>query len=132
MADLSTEKIKELANMAIDALEEKKAQDVRVIDISGVSVIADYFIIANGNNRSQIQALSDAVEEKLGRAGYPVKQIEGYSNANWVLLDFGDIIIHIFDKENRLFYDLERIWRDGKMIMPEALKDETNEKTEEK
>lgn len=122
MADLSTEKIKEMARMTIEALEDKKAEDIRVIDISHVSVLADYFIIASGSNKSQIQALSDAVEEKLGRAGYPMKQIEGYDNANWVLLDFGDIIIHIFDRENRLFYDLERIWCDGRNIDTETLK----------
>lgn len=125
MADLSAAKVKEMAKTAIFALEEKKAEDIRVIDISEVSVIADYFIIANGTNKSQIQALSDEVEEKLGRAGYFMKQKEGYQNANWVLLDFGDIIIHIFDKENRLFYDLERIWRDGKVILTESLKEET-------
>lgn len=124
MADLSVEKVKEMARLAIDALEDKKAEDIRVIDISRVSVLADYFIIANGSNRSQIQALSDAVEEKLGRAGFPMKQMEGYDNANWVLLDFGDIIIHIFDRENRLFYDLERIWRDGKTIDTESLTEE--------
>lgn len=106
----------EMAKLAIEALEDKKAEDIRMIDISEVSVIADYFIIAGGSNRSQIQALCDNVEEKLGRAGVPVKQIEGYDTANWVLLDFGDIIVHIFDKENRLLYDLERIWRDGKQI----------------
>lgn len=116
--------VKEMAKKAIEALEEKKAEDIRVIDISEVSVIADYFIIANGNNRNQIQALSDAVEEKLGRSGYLMKQKEGYDSANWVLLDFGDIIIHIFDRDNRLFYDLERIWRDGKVILPEALESE--------
>ncbi len=112
---------KEIAKIAIAALEDKKAEDIKVIDISEVSVIADYFIIANGTNRSQIQALSDNVEEKLGRAGVPLKQIEGYDNANWVLLDFHDVIIHIFDKENRLFYDLERIWRDGRMIETASL-----------
>jgi ribosome-associated protein len=112
---------KEVAKLAIKALEDKKAEDIKVIDISEVSVIADYFIIANGSNRSQIQAMSDNVEEVLGRAGYPVRQIEGYQNANWVLLDFNDVIIHIFDKENRLFYDLERIWRDGKQIAVEEL-----------
>lgn len=112
---------KEIAKLAIAALEDKKAEDIKVIDISEVSVIADYFIIANGTNRSQIQALSDNVEEKLGRAGVPLKQIEGYDNANWVLLDFHDVIIHIFDKENRLFYDLERIWRDGRMIETASL-----------
>lgn len=111
----------EMVKLAIEALEDKKAEDIKVIDISEVSVLADYFIIAGGGNRSQIQALSDNVEEKLGRAGVYTKQIEGYDTANWVLLDFGDIIVHIFDKENRLLYDLERIWRDGKMIEIENL-----------
>lgn len=111
----------EMVKLAIEALEDKKAEDIKVIDISEVSVIADYFIIAGGSNRSQIQALCDNVDEKLGRAGYPTKQTEGYDTANWVLLDFGDIIVHIFDKENRLLYDLERIWRDGKQVEPESL-----------
>ena len=106
----------EIAKLAISALEDKKAEDIKVIDISEVSVIADYFIIANGTNRNQIQTLSDHVEETLGRAGVELKQVEGYNFANWVLLDFRDVIVHIFDKENRLFYDLERIWRDGKMV----------------
>ncbi len=114
--------IQEYAVLAVEALDDKKAEDISIIDIREVSVIADYFIIAGGSNKSQIHALSDTVEEKLGRAGLPLKQIEGYNNANWILLDFGDIIIHIFDKENRLFYDLERIWRDGKKISIEQLK----------
>lgn len=111
----------EMAKLAIEALEDKKAEDIKVIDISEVSVLADYFIIAGGSNASQIQALCNNVDEKLGRAGHPSKQIEGYDTANWVLLDFGDIIVHIFDKENRLLYDLERIWRDGKSIAKEDL-----------
>ena len=111
----------DMAKLAIEALEDKKAEDIKVIDISEVSVIADYFIIAGGTNRSQIQALSDNVEEKLGRAGYPSKQVEGYDTANWILMDFQDVIVHIFDKENRLLYDLERIWRDGKQIDPKAI-----------
>lgn len=105
---------KEMAKLAIAALEDKKAEAVKVIDISEVSTIADYFIIASGKNRSQIQAMCDSVEEALGRAGIEKKQTEGYQNANWILMDYGDIIVHIFDAENRLFYDLERIWRDGK------------------
>lgn len=122
MEGFSENKIKDMAALAIEALEDKKAEDIRVIDISQVSVIADYFIIANGTNKSQIQTLSDAVEEKLGRAGYFMKQKEGFRSANWVLLDFGDIIVHIFDKENRLFYDLERIWRDGKVMDTETFR----------
>ena len=122
MENFSEKEIREMAGLAIEALEDKKAEDIRVIDIREVSVIADYFIIANGTNKSQIQTLSDAVEEKLGRAGYLMKQKEGFRNANWVLLDFGDIIVHIFDKENRLFYDLERIWRDGKNVDVESFR----------
>ncbi len=104
---------KEMVKIAINALEEKKAENIRVIDISKVSVLADYFIIAEGKNRNQIQALTDSVEKDLGKAGATPKQIEGYESANWILMDYADIIVHIFDNENRLFYDLERIWRDG-------------------
>ena len=104
---------KEMVKIAINALEEKKAENIRVIDISKVSVLADYFIIAEGKNRNQIQALTDSVEKDLGKAGAIPKQIEGYESANWILMDYADIIVHIFDNENRLFYDLERIWRDG-------------------
>ena len=112
----------EMAKLVIQALEDKKAEDIKIIDISEVSVIADYFIIAGGSNKNQIQALCDSVKEKMGRAGYPDKQTEGYNTANWVLIDFGDVIVHIFDKENRLLYDLERIWRDGILIEPDSLK----------
>lgn len=110
-----------MAKLAIEALEDKKAEDIKVIDISEVSVLADFFIIAGGNNASQIQALCDNVQEKLGRAGFFCRQIEGYETANWILLDFGDIIVHVFDRENRLLYDLERIWRDGKSVDPTTL-----------
>ncbi len=110
-----------MAKLVIDALEDKKAEDIKIIDISEVSVLADYFIITGGNNSSQIQALCNNVEEKLGRAGHPCRQIEGYDTANWILMDFGDVIVHIFDKENRLLYDLERIWRDGKLMEKDSL-----------
>ena len=107
---------KAIAKLAIQALEDKKAEDIRIIDISQVSVIADYFIIASGTNRNQVQTLCDNVQETLGRAGYPERQTEGYQTANWILLDFGDLIVHIFDRENRRLYDLERIWRDGRQM----------------
>ncbi len=107
---------KEMTKLAVEALEDKKAEDIKIIDISHISTIADYFIIASGTNKSQIQSMTDNVAEKLGKAGHPEKHIEGYQNANWILMDFQDIIVHIFDKENLLFYDLERIWRDGILI----------------
>jgi ribosome-associated protein len=111
----------ELARIAITALEEKKATEIRVIDISEVSVLADYFIIANGSNRPQMQAMSDEVSEKMEKAGAVLKQVEGYDNASWILLDFGDVIVHIFGEQDRLLYDLERIWRDGKQVDPGQL-----------
>lgn len=112
---------KEMARIAYDALSDKKGEDIKIIDITGVSVLADYFIIANGNSDSQVNALVDNVEEDLHKAGYHLKQREGRANSSWILLDFGDIIVHVFDKDNRLFYDLERIWKDGKDITVEEL-----------
>lgn len=112
---------KEMAKLVCDALADKKGEDIKIINIAEVSVMADYFIIASGTNRSQVQAMADNVEEILGKAGCEPKQIEGYQNANWILMDYRDVIVHIFDQENRLFYDLERIWRDGKSLTVEEL-----------
>ena len=104
---------KELAKLIVHSLEEKKAEDIRIIDISQISTIADYFIIANGTNRNQVQALADNVGEDCHKAGYALHQTEGYNSASWILMDYSDVIVHIFSKEDRLFYDLERIWRVG-------------------
>lgn len=100
----------------ISALEDKKAEDIQLIDISEVSTVADYFVITNGTNMSQIQALSDNVQEKLAMNGIHPRSVEGYNTANWILMDYNDLLVHIFDKESRGFYDLERMWRDGKVI----------------
>lgn len=110
------EQSKLMAKLAYKALDDKKGEEIKIIDISNVSVLADYFIIANGTNDSQVKALVEGVEEELAKAGFEAKQREGYGLGNWVLLDFGEIIVHVFDRENRLFYDLERIWRDGKTV----------------
>ncbi len=107
---------KEMAKIAYKALADKKASDIRVIDISGISVLADYFIIADGSNQNQIEAMRDAVEEAMYQAGVKLKQTEGNRNSSWVLMDYGEIIVHVFSKEDRLFYDLERIWGDGKFM----------------
>ena len=112
----------EMVKLAKTALEDKKAGDIKVIDISGVSVLADYFIIADGSNVNQVQAMVDNVDEVLGRAGYECKQMEGYGTGGWILMDYGDIIVHAFCREDRLFYDLERIWRDGKVLDESELK----------
>lgn len=107
---------KKMTTLAIKALEDKKGNDIRVIDIQDVSIIADYFIIASGSNRNQVQTMADNVEEVLGRSGYEPRQLEGHGTATWILMDYNDIIVHIFSEEDRLFYDLERIWRDGKNV----------------
>ena len=104
---------RELAKQICEALADKKGEDIKILNISEVTVLADYFIIASGSNRNQVQA--------IGKLGHEPKQIEGYQSGNWILMDYQDVIVHIFDNENRLFYDLERIWRDGKSLTVEEL-----------
>ncbi len=110
------EKVKEMARIVYRALEDKKGEDICIIDISSVSPLADYFIITSGSSDSQVKALVDNVEEKMHEAGHSQIQREGLQSGNWVLLDYGDVVVHVFDKENREFYHLERIWSDGKRI----------------
>ncbi len=112
---------RKMAIAAYHALNDKKAEDIRIIDISEISPIADYFLIATGTNNNQIQAMIDAVQETLSKDGYTVNQIEGNRSSSWILMDYRDIIIHVFSKEDRLFYDLERIWTDGKRVEIEDL-----------
>ena len=107
---------KEMARVAFEALEDKKGENVCIIDISNVSIIADYFVIADGTSDSQVRALVDNVEEKMYQAGYHQKQCEGQNGGAWVLMDYGDIVVHVFDREDREFYNLERIWNDGRRI----------------
>lgn len=107
---------REMLKIAYTVLDEKKGEDIKVIDISNISVIADYFLIASANNINQLQAMSDELQEKFSKEGIEVKQVEGNRSATWILLDYGDLVIHLLDKEDRLFYDLERIWTDGKIV----------------
>ena len=107
---------KQITKIAFDALEDKKGVNIKVIDISNISILADYFIIAGGTNENQVKALVDNVEEQLAKNDLMPKQIEGYDNANWILMDYQDVIIHIFNEDDRLFFDLERIWSDGKLV----------------
>ena len=107
--------IKECVEICVKALEDKKGTDIKVLNIGGISPLADYFVIATGNNRNQMQAMSDEVCEKLAAQKIWAKHIEGYDSANWILIDFSDFIVHIFNPESRDFYNLERIWRDAKV-----------------
>ena len=101
---------------AVAALQDKKGEDIRVIDISGVTVIADYFIIASGNSSTQTRTLAEEVEYQMSQAGVEPNRKEGYNGSNWVILDYGDIVVHIFYKETRDYYQLERLWADGEKI----------------
>lgn len=113
---------KEITKIIYNALEDKKGENIKILDISHVSVIADYFVIASGNNINQLQALADNVKEELFKLKLEPKNVEGYRNASWILLDYTDVIVHIFSKDDRIFYDLERIWRDGREMDINELK----------
>lgn len=115
------EQSKMMLKLIYQALEDKKGEDIVMIDISQVSVLADYFVICSAGNDSQIQALVDNVDEKMHENWYQIRQQEGRNSGTWVLLDYGDVIVHIFERENRSFYNLERIWNDGRRILPEEL-----------
>ena len=106
----------EMVKEAVSAIEEKKGEQVRVIDISKISSIADYFIIAGGSNIVQTQAIAEEVERRLTLRGTEPKSVEGFRSGSWILLDYADVVIHIFNEEDRRFYNLERIWMDGKRI----------------
>lgn len=107
---------KKYCKLIVDALDDKKAADIKVIDIKDVSSMGDYLIIADGANKNQVQAMCDSVEYAMSNAGLNLKNREGYANGGWILLDYYDIIVHIFSEEERSFYDLEHIWRDGTQI----------------
>lgn len=112
---------KQKAIIAYDALSEKKGNHITVIDISAISIMADYFVIADGDNFNQVDAMADNVEEKMLKAGFHCSRIEGRASSGWILMDFGDIIVHVFNKAERVFYDLERLWRDGITVTRDEL-----------
>lgn len=109
-------KVMEIAKLAADAAADKKARDVVILDIQGLSVIADFFVICSGNSSTQVQAIAKEVREKLGKKNISCKGAEGLDEAKWVLLDFGDIVVHIFRQEEREFYNLERLWGDAQFV----------------
>jgi ribosome-associated protein len=101
---------------AVRAAESKKAYDVRVLDLKEVTSFTDYFVICSGANQRQIQAISDAVGEELAKRGERPLNVEGYDHAEWILADYGDLIIHVFSDRAREFYDLERLWRHARNV----------------
>ncbi len=111
----------ELVRNVVRILDEKKAVDLKIIRIDEVSTIADYFVIASGTNPAQVEAMIEGIEETLEKEGVRVDHIEGIKGTGWTLMDYKDVVIHIFDMENRGFYELERIWTDGELIDPQTL-----------
>lgn len=114
---------KKLARAAYEALDDKLGQEIKVLDIHEISILADYFLIAHGNNPNHVHALIDEVQDRLSALGCDPQGLEGYQEGSWVLVDFGRIIVHVFSKDARLFYNLERIWSDGRVISPDQLLD---------
>ena len=107
---------KEIVIKLKKALDDKFALDITILDIGQISTVADYFVIATAANAPQMLALTEIAEELVTKCGFHLSHIEGQSSAKWVLLDFGSIIVHLFDKESREFYNLERLWRDAVVI----------------
>lgn len=106
----------ETAKMAVKALDSKKSLDIKVIKIQDISAIADYFVIATGTSSTHVKALADEVEAQLDEAGISVSHVEGYRSNSWILLDYVDVVVHVFSDEAREYYDLERLWQDGEII----------------
>ena len=109
------------AILAAKALSSKKGLDIQIIKIADVSVLADYMVIATGTSSTHVKALADEVEYKLDQAGISVSHIEGYRSNSWILLDYNDVVLHVFDEESRSFYNLERLWRHGKEVDADTL-----------
>ncbi|MDH4164056.1 MAG: ribosome silencing factor [Nitrospirota bacterium] len=110
----------ETARIAAEAAENKKALDVTILDINDLSTIADYFMICSATNITQIGAIADGIGHALAEQGIRPSHIEGGSESTWVLMDYGDVIVHIFDEQTRSFYGLERLWGDAKRVRQEA------------
>ena len=100
----------------LHAASEKKALEPVVLDLREIASFTDYFVIVSGANERQVQAISDAVYESLKKAGHAAARVEGYKTAEWILLDYGDFVVHVFEQKARKFYDLERLWRESKRV----------------
>jgi ribosome-associated protein len=112
----AAEKLDERVLQALHAASEKKAIDLVVLDLQDIASFTDYFVITSGANERQVQAIADGVSDTLKKVGSPAARVEGYKTAEWILLDYGDFIVHVFEQKARSFYDLERLWRESKRV----------------
>lgn len=115
-SEAATEVLDERMRQALQAAADKKALDIVVLDLREIATFTNVFLITSGANQRQVQAIADEVVEKLKKAGTAAARVEGYRSAEWILVDYGDFIVHVFDDKARKFYDLERLWREGKRV----------------
>jgi ribosome-associated protein len=105
-----------LLELAYKAADDKRAEDIVVLDMKGVSLISDYFLICHGNSDKQVQAIARELKDRAEESGYAVKRLEGFEQARWILVDLGDIVAHVFHKDERGYYNLERLWGDASFV----------------
>ena len=105
-----------LLNITYKAIDDKRGEDIVALNMQGISLLADYFIIAEGSSERQVQAIAREIKEKAEEAGYNVRKLEGFDTARWILVDMGDVVAHIFHKDERAYYNLERLWGDAAQL----------------
>ncbi|PYI51895.1 ribosome silencing factor [Paenibacillus flagellatus] len=106
----------DVMNEVVKAVEDKKAHNVVVLNLKGISLLADYFVICHGNSDTQVQAIATEVRKKAGELEVPVRGLEGLDTARWVLIDLGDVVVHVFHRDEREYYNIERLWSDAKVV----------------
>ncbi|MFL2099272.1 ribosome silencing factor [Desemzia sp. FAM 23991] len=107
---------KELLELVVKAADDKRAEDIMVMDVRNISLLADHFVVMHGNNDRQVVAIAEAIVDSVEEAGYSVKQIEGKDSAKWILVDLGDVVVHVFHYTERSFYNLEKLWSDAPLV----------------
>ncbi|MGP4080439.1 ribosome silencing factor [Pseudalkalibacillus sp. R45] len=111
----------ELVELSVRALDDKRAENIVVLDVQGISLVADYFMICHGNSEKQVEAIAREVKNRAQENEYPVKRLEGLDQSRWVLIDLGDVIVHIFHKDDRMYYNLEKLWGDAPTLNIESM-----------
>ncbi|MBP3951334.1 ribosome silencing factor [Bacillus suaedae] len=110
-----------ILHSTIQAMDDKRAENIVALDMRGVSLIADYFVICHGNSDKQVQAIAQEVKSVAQEEGFEIKRLEGFDQARWVLIDLGDVVIHVFHKDERLYYNLEKLWGDAPTVELEGV-----------
>lgn len=107
---------KELLQIAVEAADDKKAMNIVALDLQGISLVADYFVICHGNSDTQVQAIATEIRKRVHETGAQIRGLEGMDSARWVLMDLGDVVVHIFHRDERDYYNIERLWSDAKVV----------------